>query len=596
MNHTPGGLLEKMPEPATSASSAISFSLKEGSTIPPSTAGNDDETVMVGVEEEGRSKEEKENGRYVERENEYLTGFRLIAVLLGVGMVVFLIMLDQTIVVTAIPRITGDFNSIKDIGWYGSAFMLAVAALQPLMGKFYQYYSSKYTFLLGLAIFEIGSLVCALSKTSTVFIIGRAIAGAGGSGLIIGFLTIIAAAAPLDKRPLYMGLVMGLSSIGMVLGPVLGGVLTEHASWRWCFYINLPFGAITFVILFLTHIPDSSLTSSTPATPKQQLARLDLPGFAIFTPACVMLLLAFDWGGVSYKWNSPTIIGLFCGAVVTAALFFFWEGTRGMAAMIPLAMLKRKVVIAASLTMIMSQGSLLVITYYLPVWFQVVKNVSPTMGGVYYLPSVGSQVIGAVMTGALTSRTGWYTPWAIAGLALTTISSGLLSTLTPTSNTGMWVGYQLMTGFSRGLTMQQPLTAIQATLPKAEIAMGNAFLMFAQVLGGAIFVSLGQTIFSNQLKPALALFAPDVDAEKVFAVGATAFRTVVEESQVEGVVLAYNRAITRVFYLGVGACVAGFITSWGMGWTNLKTKKAEEEKAANEKKANEPATASDTNV
>ncbi|KAF4627086.1 hypothetical protein G7Y89_g11074 [Cudoniella acicularis] len=507
-------------------------------------------------------------------------------------------MMDQTIVVTAIPRITGEFDSIKDIGWYGSAFMLSVASLQPLMGKVYQYYSSKYTFLAGLAVFEIGSLVCALAKSSPMFIIGRAIAGAGGSGLIIGFLTILASAAPLDKRPLYIGMVMGVSSLGLVIGPVVGGVLTQEATWRWCFYLNLPFGVITGAILSVTHIPDSSMTSTTPATTKQQFARLDLPGFAIFTPACIMLLLAFDWGGVSYPWKSATIIGLFCGAVGACGIFIAWENYRGNQAMIPLAMLKRKVVIASTLTMICSQGSLLVITYYLPTWFQVVKNASPTMGGVYFLPSVGSQMLGAVLTGALTSKTGMYTPWAIGGLALTSIASGLLSTLTPTSNAGMWVGYQLISGFSRGLTMQQPLTAIQAALPKSELAMGNAFLMFAQVLGGAIFVSLGQTIFSNQLGPALAYYAPEVDAAAVFAVGATNFRSVVPASSVAGVVLAYNRAITRVFYLGVAACVAGFASSWGMGWTNLKTKKEEDEKAQEEKAAAtvEPKTESDANV
>lgn len=145
------------------------------------------------------------------------------------------------------------------------------------------------------------------------------------------------------------------------------------------------------------------------------------------------------------------------------------------------------------------------------------------------------------------SRTGYYTPFAIVGTALTSISCGLLSTLTPHSNAGMWVGYQLISGFSRGLTMQQPLTAIQAVLPKSRLALGNSFLMFCQILGGALFVSFGQTIFSNALKPALRKYAPDVDPRTVFAVGATAFRKVVREDQVEGVVLAYNDALNKVF-------------------------------------------------
>jgi hypothetical protein len=145
------------------------------------------------------------------------------------------------------------------------------------------------------------------------------------------------------------------------------------------------------------------------------------------------------------------------------------------------------------------------------------------------------------------SRTGYYTPFAIVGTALTSVATGLLSTLTPHSSTGRWVGFQLISGFSRGMTMQQPISAVQAALPKESMAVGNAFLMFSQILGGAIFVSLGQTIFSNQLRPALRHFAPTVDVEAVYAVGATAFRTVVTEAEVPGVVLAYNQALTRVF-------------------------------------------------
>lgn len=294
--------------------------------------------------------------------------------------------------------------------------------MQPLLGKVYQYYSSKITFLAGLAIFEFGSLICALAKSSSMLIIGRAISGAGASGLIIGFLAILSVTAPLDKRPckdfshlkslftkqsltplplVYMGIVMGVSSLGLVLGPVLGGVFTEHASWRWCFWLNLFFGGVTMAIFTLFTIPNAAEISQKKATWKEQLNRLDLPGFVIFTPAIVMLLLPLEWGGSKFAWSSPTIIGMFCGSVGLLAIFLFWEKFRGMNAMIPLAILKQKVVIFSAITMTLSQGSLLVITFYLPIWFQVVKNASPTMGGVYYMPSVGSQVIGSIISGAL---------------------------------------------------------------------------------------------------------------------------------------------------------------------------------------------------
>ncbi|KAG4437721.1 hypothetical protein IFR05_006804 [Cadophora sp. M221] len=508
---------------------------------------------------------------------EYITGIRLHLVLFGITAVMFLVMLDMTIVVTAIPSISNDFDSIKDIGWYGTAYLLSTAALQPLSGKLYQYYTSKKLFLGGVFMFEVGSLICALAKTSDVFIVGRAVSGIGSSGLTVGLITILASSAPLDKRPLYLGFMMGVGSIGLVLGPVIGGILSQHASWRWCFWINLPIGGITAALLTFIHIPNAKLAVTGKPTTLETLNRLDLPGFALFAPTCVMLLLAVEWGGVTYSWSSANVIGPLCGSAVLLGIFLFWEGRRGDTAMIPFYLLKNRIVVCACVTMTLSQGSLMVVTYYIPLWFQVVKNASPTMGGVYYLPSVGSQVIGSIMTGALTSRLGYYTPFAIAGTALTSVSCGLMSTLTPTSNAGMWIGYQLISGFSRGLTMQQPLTAIQAVIPKHRLAVASSFLMFCQILGGALFVSFGQTIFSNALKPALKRYAPDVDAETVYAVGASAFRTVITKDQVRGVVLAYNDALNKVFYLGAGATVVAFGSSFGLGWTNLKAKKASED-------------------
>lgn len=194
---------------------------------------------------------------------------------------------------------------------------------------------------------------------------------------------------------------MGVASLGLVLGPVLGGVFTQHVTWRWCFWLNLPIGGITGAILSVTRIPDSKLAATKKATPQEQLKRLDLPGFALFTPTCVMLLLALEWGGVTYSWNSATIIGLFCGAGSTCIIFLLWESRQGETAMIPIQLLKNRAIISACFTTTFSQGSLLLVTYYLPIWFQVVLGASPTMGGVDYLPSVGAQILASVVAGAL---------------------------------------------------------------------------------------------------------------------------------------------------------------------------------------------------
>lgn len=531
------------------------------STTPPITEKPSEENVTQDDEAEDAT---------------YITGIALYAVLTGLTMAAFVLMLDTTIVVTAIPSITSAFNSLHDIGWYGSAYLLATCALQLPFGKIYQFHSSKFTFLSALVLFEVGSLICGVSTDSNMFIVGRAIAGCGGAGILNGGLTIIAAAAPLPKRPALLGILIGFSFIGLALGPLVGGALTQHASWRWCFYLNLPIGGVTFVALTIIRIPDAKVKVDSKPSTIEKVDRLDLPGCAIFAPAIIMLLLALEWGGVRYSWSSPTIIGLFCGAAGTFCVFLAWESRRGDRAMMPLGLFRNSIVSCAVVANIMSNGAFFLITYYLSVWFQVVKNASPLMSGVYTLPSVLSQIIGTIGTGLVVSKFGYYTPFIIVGGALSAVASGLMSTFTPTSAVAAWVCYQLLNGFSRGMILQQPITAVQANLPKDQLAIGSALVAFCQNFGAAVFVSLGQTIFANSLSPALAKFAPDADARRVVSVGATNFRTVVPEASVKGVVLAYNQALTAVFYLSLGACCATFAAAWGLGWTNLKAKEEAE--------------------
>ena len=165
---------------------------------------------------------------------EYLTGFKLVLVMSTVSMVAFLILLDSAIIATAIPKITTDFHSIPDIGWYASAYLLSNCSLQPLSGKLYKHFSSKYTFLAFLAVFELGSLLCGVAVSSKMLIVGRAVAGMGGSGLTNGALTIITASVPLKKRPALLGGLMSVAQLGTVLGPLIGGALTQYTTWRWC--------------------------------------------------------------------------------------------------------------------------------------------------------------------------------------------------------------------------------------------------------------------------------------------------------------------------------------------------------------------------
>ncbi|TGJ79642.1 hypothetical protein E0Z10_g9123 [Xylaria hypoxylon] len=321
-------------------------------------------------------------GDFGREDDEYISGYRLFAALFGITSVFFIILLDFSIISTAIPYITSDFHRLQD------------AALQPLTGKIYTYLSAKRTFLLFVAIFEIGSLLCAVSTSSTFFILGRTVAGLGTSGLENGALTLIAGAVPLHKRP--------FGQIGIVVGPLIGGVLTQYATWRWCFYINLPIGAVSSVFLFFTHIPDETLKPPFSfALLWSIVPNLDLTGCALFAPATIMFLLALQWGSTDYGWSSPTVIGLFVGSGATAILFSLWEWRVGEDALIPFHLVKRRIVWTSTI-----QNSFLFITNfvganYVSIYFQAVKGVGPSLSGVYTLPSILSQLLSIVISGAL---------------------------------------------------------------------------------------------------------------------------------------------------------------------------------------------------
>ncbi|SLM41028.1 Tetracycline resistance protein TetB/drug resistance transporter [Lasallia pustulata] len=336
-----------------------------------------------------------------EEEHQWVTGIQLLTIMATICLVCFLMLLDTSIIVTAIPNITSDFHSLPDVGWYGSAYQLASATLLPLAGNLYTNFNSKWTFLTFFGIFELGSLLCGVATSSKMLIVGRAVAGIGTSGIQNGAFTIIAECVPMPKRPALIGFVMGVSQLGLVIGPLIGGALTQYTTWRWCFYINLPIGGLVAVVLFFVNVPEQMPKLKAISVVRTLPTKLDLIGFAIFAPAAIQLLLALQYGGNQFAWNSSTVIGLFCGAGATSLVFLAWDYYKGDAAMIPLSMIRKRTVWSSCLVYGFLMSQLFCTSYYLPIYFQGVKGVSPTLSGAYLLPSILSQLFLAVGSGTL---------------------------------------------------------------------------------------------------------------------------------------------------------------------------------------------------
>ncbi|KAK7706654.1 hypothetical protein SLS64_007485 [Diaporthe eres] len=511
----------------------------------------------------------------------HLTGAPLVLAMTALNLSTILIFLDNSILSTATPTITNEFRSVQDIGWYVSSYQLAMSALQPMTGKLFTYLPNKQTYIASVLLFELGSLICALSTSSNMLIGGRAVAGLGASGLFNGALTIIAALVPLRRRPAVTGLLMGISQLGLIGGPLIGGALTQYSTWRWCFYINLPIGGVAAAALAAVRIPEQA-----PKPPFRSFVarpglwrRLDLVGTALLVPAVVMLLLALHYGGGgAYPWGSATVVGLFCGAGAVGALFVAWEWhVGGEDAMMPLSMFRERVVLAGSLTNLCLFSCTFVTSYFLPLYFQSVQGSSPFTAGVHMLPSIISQLITAVLSGFAVSKLGYYLPWALFSAVLSSVGAGLISTWTVGTNTGTWIGYQIILGVGRGAGIQMALIAVQTVLPSSQIAVAMAMLTFIQGLGSAVLISVANTIFDDSLASQIRSRAPHVDPKAVIAAGATAFRKVVPAEDLPAVVKSYAVSFDRTFYLAVALSALCLFTSLGLGNNDVRAKQKQGE-------------------
>ncbi|RCI08540.1 hypothetical protein L249_8927 [Ophiocordyceps polyrhachis-furcata BCC 54312] len=482
----------------------------------------------------------------------------------------FLVALDRTILSTAIPRITDDFRSLGDIGWYGSAYMLTTAAFQLLFGRIFKFYDLRVTFLWCIVVFEVGSAICGAAPTSPIFILGRAIAGLGSAGITTGTMMIIIPMVPLHKRPMFQSLFGVIFGISSVAGPLIGGAFTERVTWRWCFYMNLPVGAVAFGFLFFFLKIKTEIRE--PAPVKQHIMRLDPLGTFFFLPSIVCLVLALQWGGSTYPWGSWRIIILFVFFALTAGAFAAVQILMPKTATIPARVITQRTTLAATFFMFFLSGGMLILVYYIPLWFQTTHGINPVESGIYTIPLILSLVIAAALSAAFTQRIGYFAPSMILSPCVTAIGDGLMTTFTPTTGSSHWIAYQFLVGFGIGLGMQTAMISVQATLPKMDVPMGIAIVLFAQQLGGAIFVSVGQTILSGALVQKLA-HVPALDPQAIVRAGATELRHMLPARYIPTVLNAYNYACTRIFFAALALAFCQLLSACCVEWRSIKKKK-----------------------
>ncbi|KAK0643173.1 putative efflux pump antibiotic resistance protein [Cercophora newfieldiana] len=545
---------------------------------PPSRTSTSDDESRLPSQKEGEPKpnfSDSENPAAkpgsVTEPDEYPHGLALFVVVAAIILTVFLTSLDQTIVGTAIPKITNEFGGLEKVSWFGSAYFMCLGGFQSTYGKIYKYFPLKQTFLVSVFIFEIGSLICAVAPNPDAFIVGRAIAGVGGAGCASGGAVILAFSVPPEKRPSLMGLVGFAYTIAAIIGPILGGAFADRVTWRWCFYINLPIGGVSMLLIML-FFKNPSASKPAEATWTEKLKHMDPVGSALAMGSIISFILALQYAGVTHAWNSSTVIGLLVGFVAILAALFAWEFYIGEYAMLPPRLMKKRYLWGSSLFQFFFAGCYFLLLYYLPIYFQSIKGEDAVQSGVDNLPLVISGCLSIITGGIVVTKTRHATPFMALGAALTTVGCGLLYTLDIDTSTGKWIGYQILLGFAIAFPFQNALNIAQANSTNEDMSMATAFLTFFQILGGAFSISAAQSGFVNRLISSLAVHAPAVHPLQVIGTGAADLRAVFPPEVLPGIVLAYMDGLRAAFAVAIGFAGVSFLFVSVVPWKRLHSK------------------------
>jgi MFS family permease len=371
---------------------------------------------------------------------------------------------------------------------------------------------------------------------------------------------------PLHKRPMYQGIFGSVFGLASICGPLVGGVFTTNVSWRWCFYINLPIGAIVVaIILFILKTPPKK----NELTLREQFIKLDPIGTLFFLPGIISLLLALQWGGTTYSWSNWRIPLLFVVAGILLGIFIFVQFKMGDNATVPIRIIKQRSIASGVFFSALLPGSMMVVLYFLPQWFQAVKGVTAIHSGISTLPIVMSLVVSSFLAGFITLKTGYYVSQLIACTVILSIGAGLLTTLKVDTGHSLWIVYEFIYGFGLGLGMQQAGMAAQTCLAKQDVMTGVALMFFMQGLGGAFFVSIGQVVFTQSLVKKLASIT-NISPSMILHTGATEIRHIVPPQYLDKVLLAYNGALSDTLKVGVGCAAITIVAGLTMEWKSVK--------------------------